>query len=82
MCIPPLKLNPFNAGISKEIGIPEIKKAIKGNKINTEKLIQKTGYCAPVKSCFFLAYFHIFLNMGVHGPTGPEFSFFDCCDIF
>ena len=24
--------------------------------INTEKLNQKTGYCTPVKSCFFLAY--------------------------
>ena len=54
--MPPLKLNPLSAGISNEIGIPDTTKAIRGNVINTDKLIQKTGYCTPVRSCFFLAY--------------------------
>ena len=54
--MPPLKLKPFSAGISKEIGIPEIKKAKSGKLMITDKLIQNTGYWAPVKSCFFLQY--------------------------
>ena len=56
MCMPPLKLNPLKAGISREIGIPEIKKAIVGSNIITDKFIQKTGYCTPVRSCFRRAY--------------------------
>ena len=36
--MPPLKLNPFSAGISNDIGIPEIKKAIKKSKIKTFKI--------------------------------------------
>ena len=41
--MPPLKLKPFSAGISKEIGIPEIKKAKSGKLMITDKLIQKHG---------------------------------------
>ena len=36
--------------------MPDIKKAIVGSKNITDKLIQKTGYCTPVRSCFLRAY--------------------------
>ena len=38
------------------MGKPETKKPITGRDIITDKLIQKTGSCKPVKSCFFFAY--------------------------
>ena len=50
-------LNPCNAGMLNDIGLPAIKKPIVGKKIKTAKFIQKTGSCSPVFSCFFLANF-------------------------
>ena len=56
ICIPPTKLNPFNTGLSKSIGEPEIKYIIIGNRIIEAALIKNSGYCLPVSSCLRFAH--------------------------
>ena len=57
MTMPPLKLNPFNAGKSKDNGDPSIKNNTRGTINNKPKAVKATGNCLPVSSCLFLDHF-------------------------